>query len=191
MRIQLLGDSLFARREGAPEAMISYLLKQRIANLVVYNAAVSGYNSHDLLAQALQLQQVEPCDYLFVLIGTNDLALNKQVPLPDFRANLYRLSKVFDGHYRTEQIVFLTPLPVDERKQHYRHNGLVMAYGQVIQAFCQEKGYGCIDTYALFLAKAKEVPLSVLLEGAMDDGLHFGQSGYNILVEALCAYLEE
>lgn len=185
MKLHLVGDSIFARREGAPEAMIAHLLKQKVANLVIHNSAVSGYQTTDLLAQVPVLRQVEICDYLCILIGANDLALNKQIALHDFEANLRQLTASLADLYVPDQIVLLTPTPVDEDKQIYRQNGLVENYGQVVKALCQQAGYRCIDAYALFVKEGQRVGLAQLLEGALDDGLHFGRQGYDLLAESL------
>ena len=185
MKLHLIGDSLFARREGCPEAMVCHLLKEKKPDLDIYNSAVSGYNTYDLLAELPKILQVDSCDYLFILIGANDLALHKQVSLADFKTNLEELTLAFAEGYEPEQLVLLTPLPVDEEKQVYRHNGLVEIYGQVVKDLCQERGYTCLDSYALFLEKAETVGLSELLEGALDDGLHFGRLGYDVLTDGM------
>ena len=185
MIIHLIGDSLFARREGAPEQMISYLLKRQCPELTLLNSAVSGYNSFDLLRQIPQLIEVGPVDVAFVLIGTNDLALNKQVPLEVFQENIRSLIKTYQAEHLAERLVFLTPPPVDETKQYYRHNGLIEQYGQAMKAICSSANVEVLDTYALFMSRAKEIPLSLLLEGSLDDGLHFGQMGYELLAHMI------
>lgn len=185
MKIHLIGDSLFARREGAPEPMLSHLLKSKRPGLTVFNSAVSGYNSFDLLRQLPQLIELGPMDVAFVLIGANDLALNKQIPLQVFKENVTLFIKTYQSEQLAAKLVFLTPTPVDEEKQYYRHNALVDNYAQAIKAICSSLNVEVLDAYALFMAHTQEIPLSVLLEGSLDDGLHFGRKGYELLANMI------
>ncbi len=82
MRILLLGDSIFARKEGLDQPRINWTLKEKKPDLEIDNTAVSGINSGALLALLGDLALKRPrADQLFLMVGVNDAASHKQVPL--------------------------------------------------------------------------------------------------------------
>ena len=86
MRIILLGDSIFARKEGLDQPRINWTLKEKKPDLEIDNTAVSGINSGALLALLGDLALKRPrADQLFLMVGVNDAASHKQVPLDQYR----------------------------------------------------------------------------------------------------------
>lgn len=89
MRLLLTGDSIIARKEGLAEPRLNATLKSMHPGWQIENTAVSGINSEALLVQLPQLVLQQPAaDAVVILVGTNDLARNKQVPLARYRQNL-------------------------------------------------------------------------------------------------------
>ncbi|MET3557207.1 lysophospholipase L1-like esterase [Streptococcus rupicaprae] len=184
MRLLLLGDSLFARCEGKQVPHIEYSLHQLATDLSIENWAVSGDNSFDLLAHLAE-RELPDCDRVVVFIGANDLAQHKQVFLGEYQANLSQIVQELKKQFSSEQILLLTPAPVDERKQVYRTNRLVALYGEVVKKIACQEGVDLLDTVALFDGQA--LPVSDLLKGQLDDGVHFGSLAYGLLAEGILA----
>lgn len=152
--------------------------------MTITNWAVSGDNSFDLL-EHLSKKTLPACDWAIVFIGANDLAQHKQVFLGEYRDNLTEIARCLKGHLPAERICLLAPSPVDETKQAYRTNRLVALYGEVVGQIAVQEGLAFLDTLALF--EGADQLLSTLLQGSLDDGLHFGSSAYKVLAEAIVA----
>lgn len=189
MKILLTGDSIFARKEGFKEPAINYFLSQKLPQMQLINTAYPGLNTGGLCATINErIFQVEQCDYLIILIGTNDLATHKQVPITQFKANLQFLISSIIWLYYPQQIIFVSPPAVDENKQHVRSNKLINQYSQVIEEVCQQYHLTFIN---FFQAMLKQEDLPNLCHGLKNDGLHFGKNGYNLLSDLLIAALEK
>lgn len=187
MRILLLGDSLFARYEGKDEPHIHYSLKRYLPDLVIDNLAESGDNSYDLL-QKMKKNQLGNRDAVFVWIGANDLATHKQVYLGEFQENIRKIIAILQKYYPPHRIVFLGMCPVDEKKQRYRTNRLVQFYSEIVEAAAFEAGCGFLSIQQVF--SDSEFSLPVILTGSMDDGLHFGEQGYQLIAQAISVYIK-
>lgn len=74
MKIHVTGDSLMARHETAKQPMVNLILHQKDPLLRVQNSAISGNTTRDLLVRYKDIILDKDSDYLFVLVGTNDLA---------------------------------------------------------------------------------------------------------------------
>ncbi|MBJ8349827.1 GDSL-type esterase/lipase family protein [Streptococcus zalophi] len=188
-KIHLIGDSLFARNEGYDKPAIETFLLKKDPQLIIYNSSVAGDATKDVLNRMSAILSVERCDQVIILIGTNDLALNKQVPLPEFQENLLKIIMSLKEKYPANQITFLSPSPVDEEKQHYRNNRLIENYAKIIMTVSQKEECHFVNLYQLFLEAANQTSLSQLLEGSLDDGLHFGSSGYSLLADMILEQL--
>lgn len=187
MKILLLGDSLFARYEGQNEPHIQHSLKQLLPNMAVDNLAESGDNSYDLLRK-MEKEDLAGRDAVFIWIGANDLATHKQVYLGEFQANIRKAATLLQEHYASHQIIFLGMCPVDETKQRYRTNRLAGYYSDVVEEIAAELGCGYLSIRKVF--EQSKWPLSEILTGSMDDGLHFGEKGYGLVAQALSDYIK-
>lgn len=189
MKLLLTGDSIFARHEGYREPAINYFLSQRFPQAKLINTAYPGLNTGGLCATINErIFQVEKCDYLIILIGTNDLATHKQVPIDQFKANLQFLISSIIWLYYPNQILLVSPPAVDETRQQVRSNELVNQYSQIIKEICHQYHLTFIN---LFQTMIKQGNLSNLCHGLKNDGLHFGAEGYNLLSNLLITYLEK
>ncbi|WEM61705.1 hypothetical protein [Streptococcus parauberis] len=62
----------------------------------------------------------------------------------------------------------------------------MVQYGQLITKVCQEKDCCVLDLNQAFRdAATPEVSLEDILVGIKDDGLHFGEKGYEILAKTI------
>lgn len=187
MKVLLLGDSLFAGQEGKLEPHINDSLRQIIPEIEIRNLAESGDNSFDLLDK-LEKQDFAGADWVFVWIGANDLATHKQVYLGEFQENMRQIVHKLLTRYSANQIILLSPAPVDERKQVYRTNRLVAYYSEIVEQVAYES---CLDYISMeFVFEQTDFPLQDILRGSRDDGLHFGSLGYTILAQTLSEYIK-
>ena len=189
MRIHITGDSLAARFEGGDEPMLNHLLKQKIAGLEVTNTAVSGNNTRDVLERLNRDILSKPApDWFFLLIGANDLASHKQLPLVEFKKNLGEFLLAIQAAYPQANLCLISPPPVDESKQEYRRNQTIETYVSAMEEISVEFSCSLINLYQLF--QEVDVALSVLMDGLAHDGLHFGKVGYDLLATAMLAVID-
>ncbi|MFI3887987.1 GDSL-type esterase/lipase family protein [Streptococcus parauberis] len=186
MKIHLTGDSLMARYEDADIPMVNIKLYDLDPTLKVTNSAISGNSTRDLLARYDDIIMDTQSEYLFVLVGTNDLSIDRDISPLEFEKNLNQLIDIFETRFMTQRIHFLLPPPVDEAKQKKRTNQRLVQYGQLITKVCQEKDCCVLDLNQAFRdAATPEVSLEDILVGIKDDGLHFGEKGYEILAKTI------
>ncbi|AEF25667.1 GDSL-type esterase/lipase family protein [Streptococcus parauberis] len=186
MKIHVTGDSLMARHEDADIPMVNIKLYDLDPTLKVTNSAISGNSTRDLLARYDDIIMDTQSEYLFVLVGTNDLSIDRDVSPLEFEKNLNHLIDIFETRFVTQRIHFLLPPPVDEAKQKKRTNQRLVQYGQLITKVCQEKDCCVLDLNQAFRdAATPEVSLEDILVGIKDDGLHFGEKGYEILAKTI------
>ncbi|MCZ8466901.1 SGNH/GDSL hydrolase family protein [Streptococcus uberis] len=186
MKIHVTGDSLMARYETAKQPMVNLILHQKDPLLRVQNSAISGNTTRDLLVRYKDIILDKDSDYLFVLVGTNDLASDRDISPEEFEKNLKTLIDIFETRYAHQRIHFLLPPPVDEAKQVKRTNERIDQYGGIIKRVCEEKGCRSLNLNQAFRdAVTPEHSLEDILKGIKDDGLHFGQLGYQILAKTI------
>lgn len=188
MKILLLGDSLFARHEGKDYPHINFSLKQHLPEITIFNNAISGANSFDLL-ELLKKQEFPQVNGIFIFIGANDLARHKQVFLGEYLENLRQIVKWLEEKESTAWICLLSPAPVDETKQIHRDNRLVDLYSEIVEQVAQETSCFFFSVKNLFLKSP--YPLEQLLKGQMDDGLHFGSLAYDLLAKEMSRICKE
>lgn len=189
LKLLLTGDSIIARHEGLDEPHINHDLQKLIPDCEITNTAVSGINSGGFFACLSDLVfKPKKCDYLVILLGANDLATHKQVPLEQFKANMRLIASSIVWLYYPPKVILVSPPAVDENKQHVRNNSLVKEYSQVIAEVTQEYHFSYLD---LAQNMIKQGNLSELCHGIKNDGLHFGEAGYQLLAKLICDKLTE
>ncbi|MGQ5708588.1 GDSL-type esterase/lipase family protein [Lactobacillus sp. PSON] len=183
MKIFLTGDSIIARYEGLNEPRINYELKRRLGNIELVNTAVSGINSGAFFARLSELVLKAPiCDKIVILLGTNDLATHKQVPMKQFKRNMELIASSIICLYWPQNVILVSPPAVDEKKQRVRNNFLVKQYAKVIKEVAQEYKFTYIN---LVQEMINHGDLENLCHGIKNDGLHFGKEGYKLLAELI------
>ena len=179
MKLLLTGDSIIARHEGLSEPRINYELKKLLGNVELINTAVSGINSGAFFARISELVlKVPVCDKIVILLGTNDLATHKQVPIRQFKQNMELIASSIICLYWPKNVILVSPPAVDEKKQRVRNNHLIKQYSKVIKDVAQEYKFTYID---LVQAMIDYGSLENLCHGIKNDGLHFGEYGYELL----------
>ncbi len=190
LHIQLTGDSIMARFEGnTAEPMINTCLKNKlVADVTIRNTAISGNNTFDILARLdKDILSVTTSDAIFLLIGGNDLALHKQVSLPQFEQNLGAIIEDLLTKYPANNVFLITPPPVDEAKQKYRNNALIATYVTTMAKVADFYGCPFLNLYQTFLEIGH---LPTLMHGLRNDGVHFGLAGYKHLADLIIGGLE-
>ncbi|MEN2379576.1 SGNH/GDSL hydrolase family protein [Lactobacillus helveticus] len=189
MRVLLTGDSIIARYEGKTEPHINWNLKQILPEIQIENTAVSGINSGAFFARLNELVlSVKKCDNLVILLGTNDLATHKQVPLEQFKRNMQLIASAVICQYYPPHVLLISPPAVDEKKQHVRNNKLVEKYAGVVKKVADEYHFRYAN---LCQAMIDAHDLSMISRGIKNDGLHFGDKGYEILGNLISAELKK
>ena len=182
MKLLLTGDSIIARSENHTIPEINFQL-QKLNPYQIYNTAISGINSGGLALSLPNLVFNQPkCDYLIILVGTNDLAVHKQVPLQQFEDNLKLIASSIIWLYYPGKVILITPPAVDENKQKVRNNLLVQEYSNIIKRIANEYKFSFIDLASKMQAN-KNFP--EIFNGKKNDGLHFGVKGYELLAKLI------
>lgn len=188
MKLLLTGDSIFARSENHSVPEINFQL-QKLHPYRIYNTAISGINSGGLALSLSNLVFNQPkCDYLIILVGTNDLAVHKQVPLQQFEKNLELIASSIIWLYYPGKVILVTPPAVDENKQKVRSNLLVKEYSNIIKKVASTYDFSFID-----LASAMQLTKNFpeIFNGKQNDGLHFGVTGYELLAKLIVQKLNQ
>ena len=188
MKLLLTGDSIIARSENHTIPEINFQL-QKLNSYQIYNTAISGINSGGLALSLPNLVFNQPkCDYLIILVGTNDLAVHKQVPLQQFEDNLKLIASSIIWLYYPGKVILITPPAVDENKQKVRNNLLVQEYSNIIKRIANEYKFSFIDLASKMQAN-KNFP--EIFNGKKNDGLHFGVKGYELLAKLIVQKLNQ
>lgn len=172
--VLLLGDSHLAKMDKP----LVTALEDLIGDTVVHNAAMGGADSADVARRAPLLARI-PWDAVVVSVGTNDLAPWKQLPIPEFTANLRRTLDLFGS----SRVVVVGPPPVDDRAQtgrYRRSTALVRAYAAAAEQVADETAASFLDLAAVLDAAAEQG-----LPAHLGDGVHLSPAGYALLVPAL------
>ena len=183
MKLLLTGDSIIARKEGLKGPRLDYTLKKKNSNIETINTTVPRINSGAFFASISDLVlKIDHCDKLILLLGTNDLALHKKVLLEQFKQNMALIISSIVCLYYQNNFIMISPPAVDEHKQEKRTNDEVAAYTAELEQVANNYKIHFIN---LFEKMAKQGSLTTLCQGQLDDGLHFGAVGYELLADLI------
>ncbi|MER2059738.1 MAG: SGNH/GDSL hydrolase family protein [Niallia sp.] len=172
------GDSITAGVENRNEAVLTAKLADKINHYEIINAGVNGDNTVDALNR-IQIDVInKKPDLVTVLFGANDAAFHKMIPLSLFQNNISRIVQLIGP----EKTILITPAPVDETVQFARTNEVLASYANAVKEVATETGAHFIDFYSEMLSLED---YQKKLIGIHNDGLHFGEEGYDILVDLI------
>ncbi|MFF2754774.1 GDSL-type esterase/lipase family protein [Psychrobacillus sp. NPDC058041] len=184
LEVVCFGDSITARNEGYPTPILTYKLSLKMKDYKFINAGVSG-NTTEQAMQRFNKDVLARCpDIVTILFGANDSSLHKFVELESFKQNINEFTKKI-GPLKT---ILITPAPVDESLQPNRSNERLQQYAQAVKEVSGETGSHFIDFFHVLYS---EPNYRELLIGEKDDGLHFGEAGYEILTSLIAQKLQE
>lgn len=90
--------------------------------------------------------------------------------------------------YYPPHVLLVSPPAVDEKKQHVRNNKLVEKYAGVVKKVADEYHFRYAN---LCQAMIDADDLSMISRGIKNDGLHFGDKGYEILGNLISSELKK
>ncbi len=172
------GDSLTARKEGFEEPMLTTKLAKQLQQYEVINAGVSGDNTVDGLERMERDVLAHKPDGVTVLFGANDAAFHKNISLDLYQKNLYEMVE----RISPEKTILISPAPVDEKVQKARTNEVLDQYAFAAAEVAKDTGCHFIDFFHQMIS-LDDYP--VKLRGIKNDGLHFGEEGYDFLVQLI------
>ncbi|TQR21415.1 GDSL-type esterase/lipase family protein [Psychrobacillus vulpis] len=184
IKVVCFGDSITARKEGHPSPILTYKLSSKMQDYQFVNAGVSGSTTEQAMQRFKKDVLERKPDIVTILFGANDSAKHKLVNLESFKQNIFEFTK----QVGPKKTILITPAPVDEILQPNRSNKLLKQYAQVVEEVADETGSHLIDFFTILFSKPN---YKELLKGEKDDGLHFGEAGYDILSELIAHKLEE
>ncbi|QOR64941.1 SGNH/GDSL hydrolase family protein [Cytobacillus suaedae] len=182
-RLVCFGDSITARNEGYSESMLTSKLSTQV-KMEIINAGVPGDNSCDAIRRIEKDVLSYQPDLVTVLFGANDAAFHKTVSLETYKQNMTDIVNLIGP----EKTILISPAPVDESKQFARSNEVLSTYANVVQQVANQTGSHYID---LFKTMFSRVDYKEILKGELDDGLHFGEKGYDLLAEFINKKINE
>ncbi|MGQ4668694.1 SGNH/GDSL hydrolase family protein [Metabacillus halosaccharovorans] len=178
VKLVCFGDSITIRKEGLSKPILTSKLASKLENFELINAGVAGNNTYDALLRIdNDVLKYNP-DLVTVLFGTNDAAFHKMIDLEDYKFNLYRITQLIKPH----KTILITPPPVDEKVQYARNNLVLKKYSQVVKQVANDSGSQYIDLFNKMISLEN---FPKILEGLSNDGLHFGEDGYDFLVNLI------
>ncbi|WP_312092155.1 SGNH/GDSL hydrolase family protein [Niallia sp.] len=178
------GDSITAGVENRKEAVLTAKMADKIGNYEIINAGVSGNNTVDALNRIKKDVIYKQPDLVTVLFGANDAAFHKMIDLSTYQNNIRKMVQLIG----TAKTILITPAPVDESVQFARTNEVLASYANAVKEVAVETGAHFIDFYTEMLSMKD---YQKKLKGIHNDGLHFGEDGYDILVELIVKKIRE
>lgn len=179
MKLVCFGDSITARTEGHERALLTIKLEEKLGeDWKVINAGVPGDNTFDALERIEKDVLIHHPDFVTVLFGANDAGFHKMVKLDDYASNLIHIATSIDP----KKTVLISPAPVDESLQEARTNSVLKQYAEVVREVSVITGSYFID---LFTNMIEIHNLTEILRGQLNDGLHFGELGYDYLSDMI------
>ncbi|WP_246945349.1 SGNH/GDSL hydrolase family protein [Bacillus pinisoli] len=178
------GDSITAGKEGHKESLLTSLLSKQLVDFKIINSGVPGDNTNQALDRLKNDVLVYKPDLVTVLFGANDAALHKTVELEVFKENIRKITTSI-GSNRT---ILISPAPVDEELQKARTNIILSKYADAVREVSIETESHFIDLFGYILSKDQ---YQTILKGLDNDGLHFGELGYEILSQLIVQKITE
>ncbi|MBA2942594.1 esterase [Paenibacillus sp. CGMCC 1.16610] len=179
MKLVCFGDSITSRTEGYDRPLLTIKLASKLGEeWEVINAGVPGNNTFDAIERIQSDVLSHSPDLVTVLFGANDAAHHKRVQLLDYKRNLTDIVTILSP----AKVILISPAPVDEKLQHARTNLVLKEYAEAVKEVSEATGSQFIDFFAKMIWVRH---LSELLKGQRNDGLHFGELGYEYLSDEI------
>ncbi|UAL49311.1 GDSL-type esterase/lipase family protein [Sutcliffiella horikoshii] len=178
------GDSLTARHEGKDNPRLTEKLSIQLPKFRVVNAGVSANTTKDALRRIEENVLIHRPDLVTVLFGSNDAAAHKKVALKTYVENIFKITELIGP----DKTILITPPPVDEKLQPNRENSELAKYADAVKRVSEETGCYMIDFFTELHSRPN---YKELLVGILNDGLHFGDAGYDILANLITEKIHE
>lgn len=155
-------------------------LNELLPNVRVLNRGIAGDTTTGVLHRLDEVIRHKPSK-LFLLIGTNDIALGTSER--EITSNIREIiTRIQQGSPST--VVYLqTLIPVNSRYMGYRHSMKIDVVNDVLKGIAGEKGCVLVDLYGLFEENG-ELPMRYSF-----DGLHLNGEGAAKWIEFIAPLL--
>lgn len=168
-KIIFIGDSI---TEG-------FKIEKYFPNKEILNKGIYGDNTSGVFARIEKDVIKEIPNKVFILIGTNDFALNKTNS--EIYSNFIHIIKKLQDN-STARIYIMSILPV--RNLENRNNERIKEVNERLKYICDEASIIFLDLFNGFLDMNHEMSPKF-----SEDGLHLTENGYSRLAELLSPYL--
>lgn len=184
LKLVCFGDSITARNEGLLNPMLTTKLAKYLDTYEITNAGVSGNNTCDAISRIDNDVIKHNPDYVTVLFGANDAAFHKMIEIETYKENLYKIVQLI----KPKKTILISPAPVDENVQLARTNEVLYEYASVVKQIALDTDSHFIDFFSEMIS-LEDYPAK--LKGLKNDGLHFGEEGYDLLVGLIVKKIKE
>ncbi len=159
-----------------------------LGNPRVKNRGISGDRTSWMLDRLDPILDGQPRK-LFLLIGTNDLAVN--TPVAEVVANVRKIVERFQSESPRTRLYVQSVFPVNDSfkkfaSKHGRHDADIVAVNRELQAMCAEKGIVYIDLWTPLADRNGKLRADVT-----NDGLHLTGEGYIVWRDAVMPYVKK
>ncbi|WP_261129040.1 GDSL-type esterase/lipase family protein [Bacillus sp. Marseille-Q3570] len=184
LKLVCFGDSISARNEGYVNPILTTKLSSKLKDFEIINSGVAGDNTFDALKRIEKDVVNHNPDIVTILFGANDAAFHKMIDLKSYENNLIKIIHSTSP----KKTILISPSPVDEEKQFARNNRILSKYALIVRKVDETNGSYFIDFFTEMLVQDH---FQEILEGLENDGLHFGDKGYDILADLIINKIEE
>lgn len=166
MKIILIGDSITSQFDT----------QKHLPEFNIINAGIYGDNTTGILARLWQDIISESPDKVFLLIGINDIALERTNE--EIIENISAISKKINNELKLTKLYLTSILPT--RNLENRSNVRIKELNIKIKNIAEENGNNYYDLFSIMLDESGE-----LKENYTKDGLHLTEDAYIVWAEDL------
>lgn len=180
MKITIFGDSITNGYGAENPSILKGLIEQKCPDITV---KLHGINGDDTYGAQYRIKyvQAENADLNFVFFGANDASPYHLIRPAEFKHNLTKIVEQL-GSDRT---ILLTPPYYNSLDPtHYSSLSEVKLFRQALLELAEEKQYTVLDIFQAMIDAPDSNALLRL------DGLHFTESGYELLAKEIVRFLE-
>jgi len=168
-RLMFIGDSLTE----------FYDWDSRFPHDEVLNLGISGERVEELLERLPRvISRVDKADFIFVMTGTNNIAMEDYNVLGTYRG----IVEMMTAGYKNATVVVQSILPV---ALYWIDNRLIRSINMSLKEISVQYKAEYLDIYRLFIEQGDKANRLCLL----DDGVHISDTGYEIWSRAVEDYL--
>ncbi len=155
--------------------------QRRFPDYTVTNLGISGEPVEGLLARRdLIRAQIDDPDYIFLMTGINNIAMESYFITDDYR----ELVRNFTTWYKKSKVVVQSILPVSLE---WVSLNVIVDTNRKLADIAREHSADYLDIYSLFVDK-KGSPITDYLQ---DDGVHLSSKGYKVWADAVERFLNK
>lgn len=166
MKIILIGDSITSQFDT----------QKHLSEFNIINAGIYGDNTTGILARLWQDIISEHPDKVFLLIGTNDMALERSNG--EILENITAITKKINNELKLTKLYLTSILPT--RKLENRSNERIKELNIKIKSLAGESGNNYYDLFSIMIDDEGN-----LKENFTKDGLHLTEQAYTVWAEDL------